>query len=134
MELDRLLWFWLAPALFALLYLTTLVLALVFYRRCPAACGVVMTASLISLTATVARAIFQLTFSPIDLPRMTYVLVLFAFSMVNWLGHGLMIVAVFVGRNPPDRFRAMRRFADEDEDWDKPVGAAAADNTDIRIQ
>ena len=131
MELDRLLWLWVAPALFALLHLTALILALVFYRRAPAACGLVMTASIMSLTATVARATFQWMFSPIDLPRMTYTLFLFACSMVAWLGYGLMIVAVFVGRTPPNHFRAMQMLDDEDDDWRNPADAAA-DKTSIR--
>jgi hypothetical protein len=104
----------LVPGLFLLLHLAALILALVYYRRCPAACGLVITASIMNLAVTVARLLVQF------FPEMPMVRLFTVFAMINWVAYGLMLVAVFVGRNQPapTPFRDPRQ--DDDDDWDQP--------------
>src|SRR5438132_5007540 len=86
------------PSLFALLYLTALILALVYYRRCPAACSLVVSASILNLAITVMRVAYQ-TMGLRDGDFRTFSIVMTGLAVGNWVAYGLMIIAVFVGRH-----------------------------------
>lgn len=114
------------PGLYALLYLTALALALIYYRRCPAACSLVITASALNLTATAARLFVQFFWLPRDGDFATFGVIMAGLGLLNWVGYGLMVVAVFVGRQPPARERYPARSEPLDDDWDHPVPASSA--------
>ena len=132
MQMDSLLWVWLVPGMFVLLHLTALVLALVFYRRCPSACGLVVISSMMSLSVTIARAAFQFLWLHNPENRMAFGLVMSGFAGVSWIAYGLLIVAVFVGRTPPTPtpYRSAQTLDDDDDEWNPPAAAPAAQAPD----
>ncbi len=90
-----------SPVLLA--YLTGMVLALVFWRRCPTACLLVLVATGIHLIAQVGSF---LSVYIVNLGTVHYRVELFqaiglAVSVVHALAIGLLLAAVFVGRPTP---------------------------------
>lgn len=133
MALENLLPMLVIPGLYALLHLTALILALVYYRRCPSACGLVLVASSLNLTVTIARVAYQMVWPPRDGNFMMFGTIMAGFNIVNWIAYGLMIVAVFVGRHPPTPtpYRPARPDP-RDEDWDEPPAALPPESTGIQ--
>ncbi len=113
----------LVPGLFVLLHLTALILALVYYRRCPAACGLVILASTLGLVVTIGRVSFQLLLIHGDGNPQMFSLAMLGFNIGSWFAYGLLIVAVFAGRNQPPAQRSRLDPLDDDDDWDRPAVA-----------
>ncbi len=135
---ENLLSILMVPGLHALLHMTALILALVYYRRCPGACPLVVAASLMNLAVTVGRVVVQTVWLPRDGDFATFGILMAGFSLVNWAAYGLMIVAVFVGRNPPAPapYRSARDDGMDDDDWSPPAAAPqkAPEGTGIQPQ
>lgn len=116
MALDRFLSFLVMPLLFVLLHLAALVLSLVYWRRCPAACSLLFPAAIMSLIGSVGRIGLPFILPP---GEAFFGNILTGLTVLNWLGYGLMLMAIFAGRNEPTRPpRAPRSLPDDDDDDD----------------
>ncbi len=112
------------PALFALLHVTGLLLAVVYWRRCPSACALLLGASLLNLIASISR-IAMICIGEVPFFAFT------GLSILSWLGYGLMLMAVFAGRTEPAR---LPRLDSEDDDWapSRKASGPATDSTGIQ--
>jgi len=128
MEAASIFWTWIVLGLYALLHLTALSFALVYYRRCAAACSLVLTASILGLLANAAE-VGVTTFWRHDLDNvLSFTYLMMGITTLNWCAYGLMIVAVFAGRNqtPPTWSpQAYPHDDDDTEDWNKPATPSA---------
>jgi hypothetical protein len=119
------------PVLYSLLDLIAIVLAIIFYRRSPGACLLVIVAAVVNILVSLVRGAFQMWMLR-DMEPQLIGYVFMGFSAVNWVAYALMIVAVFVGRHAPTPYR---RDRDVDRDWDRPAPARkAGDGTGIQEQ
>src|SRR5437660_295592 len=100
-------------ALFGLLYLAGIVLSLVYWRRCPAACSLVFAASLLHLTSAAIQFAGDQRGIPHVLPIGGGVSTA---GIIEWVAYGLMLVAVFTGRNELARPRPVP----VDDNWAPP--------------
>jgi hypothetical protein len=114
----------LMPAFFCLLHLLALILAIVFFKRCPAASALVLGAVLMNGLATVGRVAFNYFLRDGAFPMQFFGILNWAIAIVNFIGYGLLIIAAFVGRTTPTQPRrptAPPADTDDDDDWEKPV-------------
>jgi hypothetical protein len=121
------------PALFALFYITALILAIVYWRRCSSACALVLTGSLLNLLIMVGRFVLPLALGGAD-PALFNV-GFFVLNVLSLGGHGLILGAVFAGRRDAydEAARPRRPRADDGEDWDRPAPKPPpADSTGIQ--
>jgi len=89
-----------------LVYLVGLVLALVFWRRCPVSCVLTLIATLLLLGLIVTSTfVYQYLFharAEMDWPperiELMYSVIRFVSSLLHALGIGLLLAAVFAGR------------------------------------
>ena len=107
----------LIPGLFLLLHLVGLILALAYRRRCPAACALLFVASIVSITGSFARISLVL-----GIARPDPFILGGGLSVLNWIAYGLMLLAIFAGRNEPKRPPPLP----PDDDWTPPRAPAAA--------
>jgi hypothetical protein len=99
--------------LFGLLYFAGIVLALVYWRRCPAICSLVFAASLLHLISSW----IQFVGDPAGIPHMLPIVgSVSTAGIIEWVAYGLMLVAVFTGRNELARPRPIP----VDDDWTPP--------------
>src|SRR5262245_36600015 len=109
-----------ASLLHGLLHLAALILSLVFWRRHPKVCALVLAGSVLSMFVVVARTVLpMLWFRNFD-DRMTFAFISLGMSLLGMVGIGLYLTAIFTGRGAhvPQRLRPARR---EDDDWDRPA-------------
>jgi uncharacterized protein with PQ loop repeat len=113
----------LIPGLFMLMHLTALILALVYHRRCPAACRLVILASVLNLVATPGVFVGQMISVHGEGAIRMQLMIVFVFAFISWIAYGLLLVAVFAGRNQRAPQRSRHDPLGEDDDWDRPVAA-----------
>jgi hypothetical protein len=115
--------------MYGLLHITGLFLALMFWRRCPKACALLFTASILNILVTAARVGLQ--FFWVDMVFFGYAMAIT--SIAQWIAYGLLLVAVFAGRNDerPREARPTRPWPDDD-DWRTPTPKSPADSTGIQ--
>ena len=119
--------------MYGLLYLAGLTVALVYWRRCPKACAWLFTASLLGLLANLTRVGLQLHFVNRDdiVVReniVPFTKAMYLTSIVQWIAHGLLLLAVFAGRNePPFKERSPRPLSDDDGDWPPSISKPSTD-------
>jgi hypothetical protein len=119
------------PGVYALLHLAGLMLALVYWRRCPKACTLLFTASSLGLLTMTLLALF---FGKEEREKFLGPAMGIA-SVSQWISHGILLVAVFAGRNDerPRQARPPRPFSDhDDDDWRPPKPKPPADSTGIQ--
>jgi hypothetical protein len=119
------------PALFALLHATGLILAVVYWRRCPSACALLLGASLLNLIVSASRIALQIGRGDFPFFGVAFT----GLSILSWIAYGLMLMAVFAGRNEPTRLPPrIRRPDPEDDDWAPPAKAPAPTTDSTGIQ
>jgi hypothetical protein len=109
--------------LYCLFHATALILSLVYWKRYPMVCVMVLAGSLLNLLALGARIAFPMIwFRRIDAldDRMTFAFINLGISLVNLSGSALYLMAIFTGRSryTPRRTHSVPR---EDDDWDRPA-------------
>jgi hypothetical protein len=118
--------FLLIPGLYVLLHLTGLILALVYWRRCPKPCALLLAASLLSLLGSLTRVGLLLVGAGDNFPFFRTP----AASILQWIAYGLMLVAIFAGRNEPRRLPP--RPLQDDDDWEPKPPTSTRDTTGIQ--
>src|SRR4029077_6353760 len=88
-------------------------------------CNLVILAALLGILAMLGRTGFQMWFLRGDADPRMFGYVMMGFSGVGWVSRGLLIVAVFAGRNPPTPtpYRPDRFDPRDDDEWDRPAAA-----------
>src|SRR5688572_25690786 len=125
-------WWWTMQAIFTissllyfLLHLTALILSLVFWRRYPKVCLLVLIGSLLNLTALAARTVLPMIWLFRFEERVGFALMNLALSFVNIFGSALYLVAVFAERSDdrprrpywPPRDNELADGRTKDDDW-----------------
>jgi hypothetical protein len=103
---------------YCIFHLTALTLSLVFWKRHPKVCGLVLAGSILNLLALGARQLLPTVFFPIF--GEMFALFHLGISFVSLSGASLYLLAIFTGRRP-DAPRGGRLWPDEDDDWDRPA-------------
>src|SRR5207302_1863666 len=94
---------------------------LVNWRRCPKACGLMLVATSVNFIVTIARGSLHYALMAVAIDIEIYGIAMAALTFIQWLGLGLIILAVFAGRDEQEssRYRRPRGFP-LDDDWDDP--------------
>ena len=114
------------PGLYGLLHLAGFILALVYWRRCPKACSLLFMAALLNLLATLT--LFYFLAVPDNRQAFFVPGIVFA-SILQWIAYGLLLMAIFAGRNdlPPKDSRPSRPIPDDDDDWPPSIAKPSTD-------
>jgi hypothetical protein len=106
--------------LYCLFHLTALVLAVVYWKRCPIVCALVLAGGLLNLLALGARIVLPMIWFQHFDDRVTFALVNLGIGLVNISGSALYLIAIFTGRSrsAPRRTHLLPR---EDDDWNRPA-------------
>ena len=133
MPFDRFLGMLAMPLLFVLLHFVGLILALVYWQRCPAACSLLFTGSILNLIGSIGRIGLPFVVAPGGLPF--FGTVMSGLTFLNWLGYGLLLMAIFAGRNEPTHLpaRSPRPLPDDDDEFGVPPGSTT-DRTGIQVK
>jgi len=107
--------FSLSAILYILFHVTALILSIVFWRRHPRVCMLVLIGSLLNLFAHGVRIALPTVFRNLDIIA-SFALINFGISCVSIAGSSLYLAAIFVGRGAqfPHRLSASLRSED---DW-----------------
>lgn len=112
--------FYVMPLLFVLLHLAALILSLVYWRRCPSACALLLPASIMNLAAALGRICLPFLLQHAEAAFLNAFML--GLTALNWLGYALMLMAIFAGRNEPTRLPPrLSRPHEEDDDWHAPA-------------
>ncbi len=111
----------LSTALFCAFHATALVLSLVYWKRYPNVCVLVLAGSLLNLLATVTRSVLPMMWFRHFDDQLSFGFANLGISLVNVLASGLYLLAIFTGRTTctPRSERPTRRYVDDD--WDRPA-------------
>jgi hypothetical protein len=136
MAIDQWLGILAMPVLFILLHAVGLVLSLAYWRRCPAACSLLFTACILNLLGTGGRLAATLLLQQGMLFTRELI---WGLAFLNWLGGGLMLMAIFAGRNEPTRLPPRSpRWPPDDDKPDvappTPPMASSKDSTGIQVK
>jgi hypothetical protein len=106
--------------LYFIFHLTALILSLVFWRRHPTVCVLVLAGSLLNLLALGVRMVFPMIWFRLFEDRMTFAFINLSINLVNLSGSALYLIAIFTGRS---RYAPRRAHfvPPEDDDWDRPA-------------
>ncbi len=125
--------FFLTYVLFATLYAAAFVIALSFWRRCRTACALMLASTSVLLVAIAARAYLQFRLLNGDFNLAAPAVVFTGLSLVQWIGHALMIAAVFANRGrQANQPRWPKGPYAQDDDWDDPPFEPRPGNTGIK--
>jgi hypothetical protein len=118
------------PLLFAFVHLAGVILAIIFWRRCPTACALLLCASLLYLLVSVSYLVLN-RFLAFNFPGWVHD----GLGILDLIAYTLILVAVVANRDDPARLppRRRRHEPDDDDDWDRPAKPPApADSTGIQ--
>jgi hypothetical protein len=105
--------------LYCLFHLVALLLSVVYWKRCPKACALVLVGAVLNLLVSGVRFTLPVIFQLFQ-EHMGFGLFNLGISCVNLFGSSLYLTAIFTGRRP-DRSRL---DADDDDDyWDRPASS-----------
>ena len=124
--------FFLTYILFALLYAGAFAIALGFWRRCRFACTLMLASTSVLLAAISLRAYLHFRMMNGEFNVANADLVFTGVSIVQWVGHALMIAAVFANRSQPPTDSRRRYTPYADDDWDDAPPAEKPGNPGIR--
>jgi hypothetical protein len=117
------------PLLYCVFHFIALLLSVIFWKRFPKACVLLMAGALLNLLASGARFATPVIFRHLQ-DHTGFTIFGLGISLVNLLGSSLYLTAIFKGRRP-DRSRL---DADDDDDWDRPASDLAPSPRDSRFR
>src|SRR5436309_57220 len=102
------------PGLYSVLHIIGVILAMTHWRRHPTASALLLAGALLNLAVNITRLAVQLVLLENGGDFGIFRVLTPVFGVVNWIGWGLILLAVFAGRNSTQRPRS----AFHEDDWD----------------
>lgn len=107
-----------------LLHFLGVMLAIIYWRRCPTACALLFIASVLSMLASVNVYTLPFVWEGGHGGQIAALAAIF----VRWIAHGLMLVAIFAGRKePPLKESRTPRPLPDDDDWPPSISKPSTD-------